>query len=170
MKRYCFFTLMLLLAMGFVQAGEDDHHKKGEGHAHAAPHGGIVKTIGDHHAEWVVDHDGKVHLYILGDDESKARPVAAKEITAQIKVKGQDEHQAVTLKADPLKGEKDGAASHFTGTAEFLKGPKAHEAVVRVEISGKTHRATFEHKGESKAKDHGHKDEHKDGHKDEHKH
>ncbi len=152
MKAYMIAVAMSVVSM-FVAAGEHDHHAK-EGHAHKAPHGGTVKTIGQHHAEWVADHDGKVHVYILGEDEKIAQPIDAKEITAQVKIHGHDEFKAVTLKSEPLKGEKEGASSHFVGTAEFLKGAKAYQAVLQINVGGKSHRATFEGVGKHGEKGH----------------
>lgn len=136
--------LAFTLAMAGFSGEHDHHHKKGEGHAHSSPHGGVVTTIGDHHAEFGVDRDGNAHLHVLGADEKVAQPIDAKEITAQVKVHGQEDYKPLTLKPHPLKGEKAGTSSHFMGTADFLKGAKAYQAIVQINVGGKSHRAKFE--------------------------
>ena len=47
-----------------------DGHKGGEGHSHIAPHGGIVKTVGQNHVELTFDAtNGTITFYMLGDNE-----------------------------------------------------------------------------------------------------
>ena len=70
----------------------------GESHSHAAPHGGVVKTIGDYHAE-IVSSKGAITLYVLGGNENKSHPIAASSITAQVQVKGEGKFTPVQLKA-----------------------------------------------------------------------
>lgn len=153
MGKFAVVMIALLFAAGLAlrsaSGGEHDHghgdHKaEGEKHGHTSPHGGVVKSIGDHHAELVFTAAfGKLELYILGEDEKKAVPIDAKELTAQIKLEGKDDFQAVALKVAPLKGEKEGAASHFEGTSDALKDVKSFEAVIQIPIDGKRHRASF---------------------------
>lgn len=130
-----------------LQAGEAGHAHGGNAHSHAAPHGGVVTTIGGNHAEWVFDPiTGKADLYILGEDESKAASIEAGELTAQVKIKGQETFTAVVLKATPLQGEKIGASSRFSGQSDALKGAGDLEAAVQITIGGKKMRAKFEWK------------------------
>lgn len=166
MGKFAVVTIALFFAAGLALRsaaggehghGHGDHKAEGEKHGHTSPHGGVVKSIGDHHAELVFTaSSGKLELYVLGEDEKKAVPIDAKELTAQVKLEGKDDFQAVALKVAPLKEEKEGAASHFEGTSDVLKGAKNFEAVIQITIGGKKHRASFSVKAgdEHKEKEH----------------
>jgi len=156
---------VMMFVVGSVAGGEVGHG--GAGHKHAAPHGGVVQTIGSNHAELVVTPEtGGVDLYVLGEDESKAQPIETPELPAQVKLAGSTEFVALRLKANPLPGEKAGAASRFSGLSDALKGAKGLEAVVQIPIGGKKLRAKFEWKpGANAAAGHGHG---ADGHGHEH--
>jgi len=147
---------VLLFLLGSVVAAEDGHG--GAGHKHAAPHGGVVQTIGGNHAELVVSPtNGAVDLYVLGDEESKAFPIEATDLIAQVQLTGSTDFIAVNLKANPLPGEKAGAASRFSGLSDALKNAKGLEAVVQIPIDGKRQRAKFDWKpGAISAAAHGH--------------
>lgn len=142
MRLYQVLAVSLVVATALISTGS----QAGEpGHAHAAPHGGVVTTIGQNHAELVFDPiSGKMELYILGDDESKTAPIEASELKAQAKIKGQAIFIAVGLKANPLGGEKAGSASRFSGQSDALKGAAAIEVAVQIPIGDKKLRAKFE--------------------------
>lgn len=149
-------ALALLTTAGPLAAVDHDH--AAGGHGHQAPHGGTVVTVGAAHAELVLDPEGGIHLYVLGDDEAKAKPIAAKTLTAQVKAAGSEAFVAVNLEPKPLDGEAKDTASHFMGTNASLKGVASAEVVVRLDLDGKTQRAAFTVKPTAaKAKDtHGH--------------
>lgn len=153
-------AFVLLAAAGPIVAADHGHgegdHAAG-GHAHASPHGGTVVTVGPAHAEMVLDAEGGLHLYVLGDDESKAKPIAAKALTAQVKVAGSDKFVAVTLEPKPMDGEPKDHSSHFIGNDASLKGIASAEVVVRLDIDGKAQRASFTVKPSTGADDHGEK-------------
>src|SRR5689334_20069810 len=63
---------------------KDDH---GHEHHHHGPHNGHLMEIGgeEYHAEWTHDESGKVTFYILDSEAKKEVPVAADEITIDVK-------------------------------------------------------------------------------------
>lgn len=71
--------------------GDHDHgdHDHGEhAHVHKGPHGGKIMEIGEeeYHAEWLQDETGKVTFYILDAAGTKEVPIAADEITIEVKI------------------------------------------------------------------------------------
>lgn len=116
------------------------------GHTHQAQHGGIVQTIGDYHVELVHDPiNGEIAAYVLGNDEKTALPIEARLLEAQVKPDGEDQFVKVDMNPIPLKGEAKGKSSRFAGTEARLKGAKtSFEAVLRIPIGGKIHRAAFQ--------------------------
>ncbi|MDL5054138.1 hypothetical protein QQ056_11355 [Oscillatoria laete-virens NRMC-F 0139] len=154
------FALLLIAAVSALSPvfGGEGHVHGGAGHAHGSPNGGIVTTIGSNHAEWVFNaQTGKADLYILGEDESKAAPIEAADVTAQVKVSGKDTFVAVKLIANALQGEKPGQASRFSGQAPELIGASGMEVAIQIPIGSKKHRAKFEWKpGMTGHGDHGH--------------
>lgn len=103
---------------------------EGEDHAHAAPHGGTVKTAGAGHLELVTEHTA-FRLYVL-DGAEKPLPVAG--ITgaeALVQVEGGD---AVTVPLMPM-----GDHLHATLPA----GTMAYTTVVTVPVAGEVRTAQF---------------------------
>src|SRR6187401_3013788 len=71
--------------------GGDAHghdHDHGHEHVHSGPHKGHLMEIGgeEYHAEWTHDESGKVTFYILDSEAKKEVPIAADEITIDVKV------------------------------------------------------------------------------------
>ena len=66
-------------------AGEHGHDHE---HVHHGPHGGHLMVIGneEYHAEWTHDESGKVTFYILDAAAKKEVPIAAEQITIDVKV------------------------------------------------------------------------------------
>jgi ABC-type nickel/cobalt efflux system permease component RcnA len=66
----------------------DHDHDHGHEHVHSGPHKGHLMEIGgeEYHAEWTHDESGKVTFYILDSDAKKEVPIAAEEITIDVKV------------------------------------------------------------------------------------
>lgn len=63
----------------------DDH---GHEHHHHGPHNGELMELGNeqYHAEWIHDESGKVTVYILDSAAKKEVPIAADEITIDVKI------------------------------------------------------------------------------------
>ena len=161
-----FFNVLLSLGVALsVGCGDADHssdkhgeqpgkgdshsgHVSGEGHSHVAPHGGIVKTVGQNHVELTFDaKNGTITFYILGDNEQIAYPIDAQPMKIQVKRTDQqnfDDFIAVELAPIPQDGDPKGKTSRFAGTHADLIGAKAFEATLHPKIDGKSHRTVFQ--------------------------
>lgn len=125
----------------------EEGRAKGESHAHAAPHGGIVKTIGSKHAELVPGDEGALTLYILSGTESEPYPIAASALTAQVKAEGEEGFTAVSLRPSPTATDGGEKGSRFQGELpEELHG-KELVVTVTIPIEGKSYRAEFNIEG-----------------------
>jgi hypothetical protein len=148
-------------------AKTDDHGHEGHdhaGHDHPAhgPNGGHIlepDTEG-YHFEWTHNEDGLVTVYALDESAKKALPIAAGELTINIKVAGTE--QSFTL---PAVDASEGKATKFEVTDKELLGvlesldPKGESVtatlVANIEGQSKPVTAKFE------VHDHDHGHEHK---------
>jgi len=131
---------------GSGDAAAGDHASTG--HSHVAVHGGQVQVVGDNHFELVYDGEARrFTLYVLGEDETKAAPVAEKETTLQVRDEKSGQFKRVTLAANPLEGESDGQSSRFTGISDELANLGNFDAVARVSMAGESHRVSFQFVG-----------------------
>jgi Heavy metal binding domain len=129
-----------------------DHHghaNKGDhasvGHSHIAPHGGQVQSVGDNHFELTYDEtNGRFALYVLGEQESKSAPIPESDIALQIRDEESGEFHSAKLGADPLEDDSAGESSRFSATSPELAKIRNFTAVVRVPISGESHRVSFQ--------------------------
>src|SRR5437867_2390784 len=83
-------------------AAHDHEHD----HAHHGPHNGHLMEIGEeeYHAEWTHDESGKVTFYILDSGAKKEVPIAAEEITIDVKI-GENAPKTYKLQAvNPTDG------------------------------------------------------------------
>lgn len=104
----------------------------GEKHAHHAPHGGLVRTVGKHHVELVVAPES-LTVYVL-DNHMKVEPASGTgKAIVQVPGKGK---QTVTLTA---------MNDHLMGTAA-LQGVDSFIAVVSVPVEGKPQSTRFVYK------------------------
>ena len=99
---------------GKTSQGGDAHghdHDHGHDHVHSGPHKGHLMEIGgeEYHAEWTHDETGKVTFSILDSDAKKEVPIAAEEITIDVKV---GENPAKEYKLVALSPQ-DGKAAAF---------------------------------------------------------
>ena len=99
-------------------------------HAHAAPHGGMVKTTSGGHIELVANASGAFQVWLL-DEQSAPRPVAGVSVKIMGAAKGYADVVA-TAKGD-----------HFEGAGAAIPGDHA-AAVVTATIGGTTETARFE--------------------------
>ena len=125
-----------------------DGHKGGEGHSHIAPHGGIVKTVGQNHVELTFDaKNGTITFYVLGDNEQEAYPVDAQPMKIQVKRTDHEDFGdfiAVSLDPIPQEGEPKGKTSRFAGSHADLNGAKACEVALHPKIDGTAFRVVFQ--------------------------
>lgn len=133
---------MLGLSFSPAQAHEGEHHdapgakahghdakQAGEAHAHQAPHGGIVRSVGKRHVELVVGAN-TLSVYVLGD---KMKPLPAGgpgKAIVQVPGKGKQ-----TVALAPMK-------DHLMGPFA-LKGARAFVAIVSLPVDGKTEVVRF---------------------------
>jgi hypothetical protein len=131
------------LALSFLAGcGKSDHGRgaPGGGHAHSAPHGGVLVELGDHAANLEVLREaatGKLTVWILdGHAENFLRLKAAS--LALVATVGADK-RPLTLQAvaNSATGETVGDTSQFEAQADWLKGTTPLEfAVPALEIRG----------------------------------
>jgi hypothetical protein len=120
-------SLAALALLGFLMTGceppptakkADDSHD--HAHVHQGPHGGHIMEIGEeeYHAEWTYDENGKVTFYILDGEGKKEVPIAAEDITIEVKI-GKNEPATYQLAA---MNPQDGKASAFEIVDKNLEG------------------------------------------------
>lgn len=102
-----------------------------ESHGHKGPHGGEVRTVGQHHVEVAVHaEDGMFMVYVL-DAKLKTLPVAGKG-RAVVQIAGKPKQ---TIALIPLK-------DHYMGLVS-LQGAKELIADVSVPVAGKLQTTRF---------------------------
>jgi len=120
------FSLRLALSglIGLALAGcnspanHSEKTPKGDSHEHAhhhhGPHNGHLMELGEeeYHAEWTHDESGKVTFYILDSAAEKEVPIAASEITIDVKI---GDHAPKTYKLEAVSP-TDGKSAAFTIT------------------------------------------------------
>lgn len=171
-------ALSLLVAVGCTsstapqQAAKDDHpHATGEaadrahdkdaagdhGHAHAAgAHGGTIVSLGrdSYHVEAIVEKNGTIRLYTLGNDESRVLAIEAQDLAAYVKPKGATESTSLEIKPQPQPGDESGKSSLFVGQLpEDAVGKTVEITIPSITIGGERFRMNFtneeeEHGGE----------------------
>lgn len=116
-------------------AHNGEHHEgiqPGEKHAHHAPHGGLIRTVGHHHLELVVAPDS-LTVYVL-DNKMNVEPASGTgKAILQVPGKGK---QTVALSA---------MNDHLMGSAS-LKDVASFVAVVTVPVEGKPQSTRFVYK------------------------
>jgi hypothetical protein len=129
---------------GTPKTGDHDHaHDHDHEHAHHGPHGGHLMEIGEeeYHAEWTHDESGKVTFYILGPEAKKEVPVAAEQITIDVKVGDHAPQQFQLAAVNPQDGKSaifETVNQQLVGVLETLKSESV-VATLHVPINGKTY-------------------------------
>ncbi len=114
------------------------------GHAHAAPHGGVLVELGDHvgFLEVVLDADaGSLTAYVLDGGAEQAVRIAQPSISFTFEMPQTVANQTVVLaaKANALTGETVGDTSEFVVINPALKGQTTFAARVGVvTVKGQT--------------------------------
>ena len=113
-------SVCLLLAAGCGQGGGSS----GGGHAHTAPHGGLLVEVGDHayNLEFVLDREaGKLTAYVLdGNAENFIRTDLP-----GIVLTANDRALTLVPVANAATGETVGSTAQFEAAADWLKAPGA---------------------------------------------
>lgn len=116
----------------------------GHGHAHTPKYGGVLVEVGSHefNLEVLVDPvAGKLTLWTLDAHAEAYVRIAAKALEVAAKVNdGPEQSVELRAKANPATGEVEGSSAQFEATAEWLKGAKDVEGVVKsVTLGGKSY-------------------------------
>jgi hypothetical protein len=117
-------------------------HDHAHDHVHNGPHGGHIMAIGneEYHAEWTHDESGKITFYILDAAVKKEVPIAAEEITIDVKI---GENEPVTYKLAAVNPQDGKSATFETvnqellGILETIKKNKGTVCTLHVTIDGK---------------------------------
>ncbi len=127
------------------------HHEHGEG-----PHGGVIFDLGKYHAEFKPDHGKKeATLYILGDDEKTAVPIAVDKLELSVKETKAENGKVVPaftveLKASPQKDDPSGKSSRFVGQHDSFANEADFAGTVVGKVDGKPIDGSFEEKEHKK--------------------
>jgi hypothetical protein len=121
-------TAMVVTLVLAVPAWAHDGHVH-EDHPHAAPHGGVVRTVTPFHFE-LVTKGKQVQVYLL-DDGLKLLPTAGRKGFMVVQMAGKT--QRVELKP---------SGQCFAGALDLSKA-STYAAVVSLDIDGKTYRGRF---------------------------
>ncbi len=136
------------------EAGKkDDHgdHKPGDvkkdDHEHKpGSHGGMMVSLGkdSYHAEVVFGKGGKINLYMLGKDESKAQEVDAHDLNGFVTPEGATEPVPVSFKPQSQPSDAKGKTSRFVATLpETLAGKKFKVTINNIQIGAERFRIEF---------------------------
>lgn len=110
--------ILFLTAAVIVLAGTTLSDAAQKGHAHKAPHGGIVQETDGVHAEFLIDKSGQPTLYLY---DKSMKPLERSDLEPKLTIKGKgqaaeetrvlkfskDSKDGVVFKGEPLKGTKD---------------------------------------------------------------
>lgn len=115
-----------------AHSGHEHQAVEAGDHAHHAPHGGAVRTVGKYHYELLAKTD-KLQVFLL-DDTLKPLPTAGITGQAIVQVPGKGK-QTVTLSP---KGDRFEGAATLAGTKTFV-------AIVSLKLDGKNQSARFKY-------------------------
>jgi len=163
MRLWLSISLAALVGLCFSGCNSSTAEKHDEhAHVHTGPHGGHIMEIGEeeYHAEWTHDESGKVTFYILDAEAKKEVPIAAEDITIEVKI-GMKEPTSYKLAATISN---DGKASAFEIVDKNLEGvlEALSEGVTATIKSLTINGKTFDN---LKIEEHKHGDEHEHEHK-----
>lgn len=121
--------------------------QEAEEHGHeAGAHGGVLVSLGrdSYHVEAIVTDGGELHLYTLGNDESRVMDVEIQELAAFVKSTNGTESASVNLEARPQPGDAKGSASLFVAKLpEGVVGDAISVTVPNITIKGERFRLGF---------------------------
>jgi hypothetical protein len=122
-------------------------HGSDESHGHTAgAHGGTIVSLGSdsYHVEAIINDNGEIRLYTLGNDETRVIDVEAQTLAGYVKAEGSAESLEIQLEPQPQPGDKEGRTSLFVGKApESLVGKSLEVTVPNITIEGERFRLHF---------------------------
>jgi hypothetical protein len=136
-------TLLPLLALSCGKKADDhDHgsHAAHSGHAHTAPHGGVLAEVGAHayNIEFLRDSaSGTLSAYLLDGHAENFVRIKATSFDAVANLKGEKRPLTFKAAANAATGETVGDTSQFDAQADWLKSAGAFEITIpALEIRG----------------------------------
>jgi hypothetical protein len=94
------------------------------GHAHHAPHGGVLVEIGEHQANLEIVHDaaaGTLSIYVLDSHAENFVRLSAPSLSVGSELGGEARRIQLEAAANAATGETVGDTAHFAGEADWLK-------------------------------------------------
>ncbi|MEQ1829740.1 MAG: hypothetical protein ABL921_27505 [Pirellula sp.] len=118
-----------------------------EEHSHAAgEHGGTLVALGrdQYHVEAVIESDGKVRLYTLGQDETRVIDIEAQTLKAFVKIQGESKYDSIDFEAAPQPGDAPQKTSLFISKLppEYM-GKNIDVTIPNFTIEGQRFRLAF---------------------------
>lgn len=132
-------------------ATTDKSHPEMHGHE-AGVHGGIMVSLGrdNYHVEVVFEADGGVHLYMLGQDETRVIDVEVQTLKGFVKEQEASTAQSIMFEAQPQVGDAANRTSHFAATIPSdLLGKSLDVTIPNIVIDGERFRLGFKSSAEN---------------------
>ncbi len=118
-----------------------------EGHGHKpGQHGGIMVSLGrdSYHVEAVIEDDGTVRLYTLGNDETRVIDIESQVLKGYVKRVGASDSKQIDFQPMPQEGDSPNRTSLFMGQLPAeLVGQQLDVTVPNVTIDGERFRLGF---------------------------
>lgn len=117
-------------------------------HGHkAGAHGGTIVSLGrdSYHVEAVVDSEGLIRLYTLGQDESRVIDIDKQSLKGFVKAQGDTDSKSVAFEPSPQEGDSQNKTSLFVGKLpEEFVGRKLDVTIPNIQIAGERFRLGFQ--------------------------
>jgi hypothetical protein len=117
-------------------------------HGHkAGAHGGIMVSLGrdSYHVEAVVESDGTIRLYTLGQDETRVIDVESQSLKGFVKADGDADSKSIAFEPSPQDGDAENRTSLFVGKLPTeLIGQKLEVTIPNIRIAGERFRLGFQ--------------------------
>jgi hypothetical protein len=110
-------------------------------------HGGIMVSLGrdSYHIEAVVDTEGLIRLYTLGQDETRVIDIESQTLKGFVKADGDADSKSIDFEPQPQDGDGENRTSLFVGRlpTEFV-GRKLEVTIPNIHIAGERFRLGFQ--------------------------
>lgn len=135
------------------QDGLADHtHSASDHQEHSHPpgsHGGMMLSLGrdSYHVEVVIDSEGAIRLYTLGQDETRVIDIESQNLKGFIKTLDATDAQSITFDPSPQAGDGEGKTSLFIAkTPREFSGKQLEVTIPNIRIEGERFRLSFQTK------------------------
>lgn len=128
-----------------------NHSPHGDHEHLPGAHGGDIIPLGadSYHAEALLEGDGTLRLFMLGQDESRIQEVDVQSINAFVKNDSSADVKSIELAAQPQTGDSQGKTSQFVAKVpQELLGKPIRVTIPNLAIAGERFRIAFELKGD----------------------